>query len=170
MDTWFTESNFLFFSIKAFSFPCPVKLACGSPWLETQIAIFLIPNKPVSSKETSGSLFVTGQQMEVFFFYFKFAHSCLTVLSMKFSRQEYWSGLSFSSPGDLPNPGTEPRSPTLQADSSLSEPPGKPQQMELYSDMNKKEILPFATPWMDCKGIMPSETGQRQTLHDIVHR
>ena len=46
-------------------------------------------------------------------------------LSMKFSRQEYWKGLPFSSPGDLPNPRTEPRSPTLQADSLLSETPRK---------------------------------------------
>ena len=46
--------------------------------------------------------------------------------SMGFSRQEYWSGLPFPSPGDLPNPGIEPRSPTLQADASPSEPPGKP--------------------------------------------
>ena len=47
-------------------------------------------------------------------------------LSMEFSGQEYWSGLSFPSPGDLPNPGIEPRSPALQADSLLTEPPGKP--------------------------------------------
>jgi len=45
---------------------------------------------------------------------------------MEFSRQGYWSGLPFSSPGDLPNPGIEPRSLTLQADALLSEPPGKP--------------------------------------------
>ena len=43
---------------------------------------------------------------------------------MGFSRQEYWSGLSFPSPGDLPNPGIEPRSPALQADALTSEPPG----------------------------------------------
>ena len=43
--------------------------------------------------------------------------------SMRFSRQEYWSGLPFPSPGNLPNPGTEPRSPTLQADALTSEPP-----------------------------------------------
>ena len=43
-----------------------------------------------------------------------------------FSRKEYWSGLPFPSPGDLPNPGIKPRSPTLQADSLLTEPPGKP--------------------------------------------
>ena len=47
-------------------------------------------------------------------------------LCMEFSRQEYWSGLPFPSPGDLPNPGAEPGSPALQTDSSPSEPPGKP--------------------------------------------
>ena len=46
--------------------------------------------------------------------------------STGFSRQEYWSGLPFPSPGDLPNPGIEPGSPTLQADALTSEPPGKP--------------------------------------------
>ena len=47
-------------------------------------------------------------------------------LSMGFSRQEYWSGLPCPSPGNLPNPGIDHRSASLQADSSLSEPPGKP--------------------------------------------
>ena len=46
--------------------------------------------------------------------------------SMGFSRQEYWSGLPFPSPGDLPDPGIEPGSPTLQVDTLTSEPPGKP--------------------------------------------
>ena len=46
-------------------------------------------------------------------------------LSMGFSRQEYWGGLPFPSPGDLPNLGIEPRSSALQADSLTSEPPGK---------------------------------------------
>ena len=45
-------------------------------------------------------------------------------LSMGFSRQEYWSGLPFPSPGDLPDPGIEPRSPALQAGTLTSEPPG----------------------------------------------
>ena len=44
--------------------------------------------------------------------------------SMEFSRQEYWSGLPFSSPGELPNPGLEPGSPALRADALPSEPPG----------------------------------------------
>ena len=49
-----------------------------------------------------------------------------TPLSMEFSRQESWSGLPFPSPGDLPDPGIEPGSPALQADSLLTELRGKP--------------------------------------------
>jgi len=44
---------------------------------------------------------------------------------MGFSKQEYWKRLPFPSPGDIPDPGIKPRSPTLQADSLPSEPPGK---------------------------------------------
>ena len=50
-------------------------------------------------------------------------------LSMEFSRQECWGGLLFPSPGNLPSPGIEPRSPALQADSLPPEPPGKPLYM-----------------------------------------
>ena len=50
--------------------------------------------------------------------------ACQAPPSMKFSRQEYWSGLPFPPPGDLLNPGIEPRSPALQADSLPFEPPG----------------------------------------------
>ena len=46
--------------------------------------------------------------------------------SMGFFRQEYWIGLPFPSPGDLPEPGIEPGSPALQADSLPPESPGKP--------------------------------------------
>ena len=46
-------------------------------------------------------------------------------LSMGFSRQEYWSGLPFPPPGDLPDPGIEPGSPALEADALPSEPPEK---------------------------------------------
>ena len=49
--------------------------------------------------------------------------------SIGFSRQGYWSGLPFPSPGDLPDPGIEPGSPVFQADVLTSEPPGKPQYM-----------------------------------------
>ena len=47
-------------------------------------------------------------------------------LSMGFSRQECWTGLPCPSPGDLPHPGIEPRSPALKANSLSPEPPGKP--------------------------------------------
>ena len=49
-------------------------------------------------------------------------------LSMEFPREEYWSGLPFPTPGDLPDPGIEPGFPALQAVSLLTETPGKPQK------------------------------------------
>ena len=52
--------------------------------------------------------------------------ACQAPLSMAFSRQEYWSGVPFPFPGNLPDLGIEPGSPALQEDSLLSEPPGKP--------------------------------------------
>ena len=57
-------------------------------------------------------------------------------LSMGLSQQEYWSGLTFPSPGDLPNPGIKPASPALQADSFTAEPSGKP------SECYTHQILP----------------------------
>ena len=59
--------------------------------------------------------------------------TCQAPLSIGFSRQEYWSGLPFPSPGDLPDPGIEPRSPALQADSLPSEPPGKPSWIRYHN-------------------------------------
>ena len=52
---------------------------------------------------------------------------------MDFSRPECWSGSPFPSPGDLPNPGTEPRSPALQVDSLSAEPQGKPKNIGVGS-------------------------------------
>ena len=49
-------------------------------------------------------------------------------LFMEFSRQEYWSGLPFSSPGDLPNPGSETVSPVLAGEVFTAAPPGKPRE------------------------------------------
>ena len=63
--------------------------------------------------------------------------------SMGFSRQEYWSGLPFPSPGHLPDPGIKPKSPTLQADALTSEPPGKPMaesEEELKSLLMKVKV------------------------------
>ena len=61
---------------------------------------------------------------------------------MEFSRQEYRSGLPFPSPGDLPDPGIEPKSPTLQADALPSEPPGKPQNLVGEREMNYNAAWP----------------------------
>ena len=54
-------------------------------------------------------------------------------LSMGFSRQEYWSGLPFPSPGDLPDPWIKPRPLILQAEALTSEPPGKPRSSAITS-------------------------------------
>ena len=54
--------------------------------------------------------------------------ACQAPLSMEFSRQEYWGGLPFPSPGHLPNSGIKPRSPAQQADSIPTELRGKPPQ------------------------------------------
>ena len=58
-------------------------------------------------------------------------------LSMGFSRQEYWSGLPFPSPGDLPDPGIEPGSPALQADDLPSKPPGKSTKVAVVNSGEK---------------------------------
>ena len=61
---------------------------------------------------------------------------------MGFSRKEYWNGLPFPSPGDLPNPGIEPGLPTLQADSLQSEPP---RNYPLLYYWNKDTFFPLRT-------------------------
>ena len=67
----------------------------------------------------------------------------MAALSMGFSRQENWRGLPFPSPGDLPNPRIEPRSPALQADALTSESPGKP------------EFKPAVANWTYAQGSGP---------------
>ena len=59
---------------------------------------------------------------------------------LRFSRREYWSGLPFPSPGNLPDPGIESRSPTFQAEALTSEPPGDPQR--LWGEVKNSESLP----------------------------
>ena len=63
------------------------------------------------------------------------------VLSMETSRQEYWSGLPFPTPVDLPDPGIKPKSPTLKADSLPLEPPGKfiPDKIDFKTKAIKKD-------------------------------
>jgi len=70
---------------------------------------------------------------------------------MGFSRQEYWSGLPFLFPGDLPDPGLEPvsfMSPSLACWCFTT-------SATILFSHKKKEILLFVTPWMDLEGIMP---------------
>ena len=90
--------------------------------------------------------------------YVKVTQSCPTLVtswtiqSMEFSRPEYWSGQPFPSPGDLPNPGMEPRSPTLQADSLAAEPQGKPKNTEV----GRLSLL---------QGIFPTQESNWGLLH-----
>ena len=65
--------------------------------------------------------------------------ACHTLLSMGFSRQEYWTGLLFPSPEDLPDPGIEPGSPVLQVDSLTTELSGEPESNYLDSATNLQE-------------------------------
>ena len=67
--------------------------------------------------------------------------------SMGFSRQEYWSGLPFPSPVDLPDPGIKPGSPALQADALPSEPPGKPNVYLKVKVKSLSHVQLFVTPW-----------------------
>ena len=66
-------------------------------------------------------------------------------LSLKFSKQEYWSGLPFPTPGDRPDPGMEPTSPALAGEFFTTEPPGKP---GLYLDSAVVNILPYLCPFL----------------------
>ena len=80
---------------------------------------------------------------------------------MGFSRQEYWSGLPFPSPGDLPDPGIEPWSPTLEAGALTSEPPGKPHS----------NILAWKIPWAE-EPVGYSPWGDQEldmTVHTHTH-
>ena len=74
-------------------------------------------------------------------------------MSMGFPKQEYWSGLPFPSPGDLPDPGIEPRSPAWAGGFFTTEPPGKPQ--EWYTRMLMYRIHP----------LIALKTVQNQTLN-----
>ena len=71
---------------------------------------------------------------------------------MELSRPEYWSGFPFPSPGDLPNPGMEPRSPALQADYLPAEPQGKPK----ITGMGSLSVLQRMSPTQEsnCGGLL----------------
>ena len=73
--------------------------------------------------------------------------ACRLLCPWGFSRQEYWSGLPCPPPGDLPNPGIEPRSPTLQVDSLPSEPPEKPISSPIYIAANGIILFFLMAAW-----------------------
>ena len=89
--------------------------------------------------------------------------------SMGFSRQEYWSGLPFPSPGDFPDPGIEPRFLALQADTLPSEPPMQETRIQSLGQENPLEkgmamhssILAWRTPWTEESGRLQSMGSQR---------
>ena len=76
-------------------------------------------------RRTSVSVYVSQSGKKLINFLVTWAVARQAPVSVVFPRQEYWSGLPFPSPGDLSDPGMGPTSPALQADSLLSEPPGK---------------------------------------------
>ena len=85
-------------------------------------------------------------------------------LSVGFSRQEYWSRLPFPSPGDLPDPGMEPRSPALRADTLTSEPPGDQNKGRCY----KKDtvlLVPAFCNWILYPSSLPSICQQWKRLY-----
>ena len=85
---------------------------------------------------------------------------------MEFSKPEYWSGESFPTPGDLPNPGIKPRSPTLQADSLPAEPPGKPKNTGMISLSLLQGIFPTQeSNWglLNCRRILYQLSYQEST-------
>ena len=73
------------------------------------------------------------------------AHQAL--LSLGFFRQEYWSGLPFTPPGDLPDPRIEPASPALQVDSFSIELPGKPFETSICQPIWGLYLAPYSHTW-----------------------
>ena len=104
---------------------------------------------------------------------------------MELSKQEYQSGLSFPSPGDLPDPEIKPRSPALQADSLLSEPPRKPSRKSvranvisprsqvwalttLWWPMTKQKLLPVLGTWHTV--VFSNHLNKRASPRQITRR
>ena len=116
------------------------KIPCRRKWQSTPVFLpgeyhgqrSLVGYILWSYKELGTTEWLTQLQLGLQWFLVAFTEGCETKTrkwkwkSMEFSRSEYWSGQPFPSPGDLPNPGIKPRSPTLQEDSLPAEPPGKP--------------------------------------------
>ena len=87
--------------------------------------------------------------------------ACQALLSMDFSRQGYWSGFPFPSPGDLPNPRIESTSPALQVDALPSELLGKPLGLMLYPS------FPLISPSLPSHQVSVSVTKSRRFFYNI---
>ena len=93
--------------------------------------------------------------------------ACQASLSMGFSRQEYWSGLPFPSPGDLPDPGIEPRCPALQAGLLSTELPGSPVRRHKRCGFDPwVGKIPWSRKQQPTTILLPGEShGQRSLLN-----
>ena len=89
---------------------------------------------------------------------------------MGFSRQEYWSGLPFPPPGGLLNPGIKPRSPALQADSLLSEPPGKPLILMMVLPFSRLSHVQLCDPMNRSTPDLPVHHQLPEFTQTHVHR
>ena len=87
-----------------------------------------------------------------------------TIESMEFSRLESWSGQPFPSPGDLPNPGIEPRSPELQVDALPAEPQGKPQNTGVGSLSLLQGISQPRSPTLQVDSLPESFVNNQEKL------
>ena len=100
--------------------------------------------------------------------------ACQALLSMRFPRQKYWSGLPFSSPEDLPHPGIKPRFPALQADSLPTELGGKPlDKCSIYEIKNiSRNVTPkmFIAPLIgvEVRGVWESHTPKCQAIKKYI--
>ena len=115
-------------------------LVSATQWSESALCIHISPcsgaspsshpSRSSQSTKLSSLCYIAVSEWKMLSHVHLFATPWIVIhqisLSMEFSRQEYWSGLPFPFPRDHPNPGIKPRSPALQTDSLLSEPPGKP--------------------------------------------
>ena len=127
----FTELVFLiFFKNLSIAFTAWLTVRCKRPSFQPILAF----HKPSSLSLIISNFLNSVQSLSrVRLFVTPWTVARQTSLSMGFSRQEYWSGLPCPPPGDLSNPGIEPRSHSLQADSIQSEPPGKPMNTRVGS-------------------------------------
>ena len=95
-----------------------------------------------------------------------------SIQSMEFSRPEYWSGLPCPSPEDLPNPGIEPRSPTLQVDSLPAEPCGEPKNTGVGSlSLLQWILLTQESNWglLHCRQILYQLSYQGSSSNSSVY-